>query len=124
MTRRELFRSALICAVSNAVQGSQVSRPLQNFPGTKFHAYSRCVPAYLSSLAREAVERRSAALRKLTSAPAIEARQKWARETLWKLIGGTLERTPLNARLTGRFERAEYRVEKIIYESRPRLFIS
>jgi pimeloyl-ACP methyl ester carboxylesterase len=124
MTRRELFRSALICAASNAVQGSQVSRPLQNFPGTKFHAYSRCLPAYLSSLARDAVERRNAALAKLTSATAIETRQKWARDTLWRLAGGTLERTPLNARVTGSFERDAYRVEKLIYESRPSLFVS
>jgi pimeloyl-ACP methyl ester carboxylesterase len=101
-----------------------VSRPLQNFPGTKFHAYSRCLPAYLSSLARDAVERRNAALAKLTSATAIETRQKWARDTLWRLAGGTLERTPLNARVTGSFERDAYRVEKLIYESRPSLFVS
>jgi dienelactone hydrolase len=124
MTRRELFRSAVVYAVSNAVQASQVTRRVPEFPGTKFHSYSRCLPAYLSSLAREAVERRNAALAKLTSALAIEARQKWARETLWNLIGGTLERSPLDARLTGAFERAAYRVEKIIYESRPSLFIS
>lgn len=124
MTRRELFGSALIYAVSNAAQASQVSRRPQDFPGTRFHSYSRCLPAYLSRLAREAVERRNAVLAKLISAPAIEARQKWARETLWNLIGGTLESTPLNARVAGTFEREPYRVEKVIYESRPGLFVS
>ena len=34
------------------------------------------------------------------------------------------ERTPLNARTTGSFEREGYRVEKVIYESQPGLFIS
>jgi pimeloyl-ACP methyl ester carboxylesterase len=43
---------------------------------------------------------------------------------LWSLIGGTLERTPLSARVTGAFERDAYRVEKIIYEGRPSLFVS
>jgi dienelactone hydrolase len=33
------------------------------------------------------------------------------------------ERTPLNARTIGSFERSGYRVEKVIYESRPRFFI-
>jgi len=50
----------------------------------------------------------------------MEARQKWVRETLWKLIGGMPVRTPLNARTTGSFEREKYKVEK----SRPGLFIS
>ncbi|MGI8958254.1 MAG: alpha/beta hydrolase family protein [Bryobacteraceae bacterium] len=101
-----------------------MTRRSHGFPGTKFYSYSRCLPDYLSSLAREALERRNSELVKLTSAPAIQARQKWARETLWHLIGGTLERTPLNARVTGGFEREGYRVEKIIYESRPSLFVS
>jgi dienelactone hydrolase len=46
------------------------------------------------------------------------------RATLWKLIGGMPERTPLNARTTGSFERDGYRLEKVIYESRPSLFVS
>ncbi len=34
------------------------------------------------------------------------------------------ERTPLNAGTTGSFEREKYKVEKVVYESRPGLFIS
>jgi dienelactone hydrolase len=114
----------MIYAASNALKGSQVSGALQDFPGTRFHRYSKCVPAYLSSLAHSAAERRSLALAKLTSTPDIQARQHWARETLWSLIGGPLERTPLNPRVTGSLERDAYRVEKILYESRPGLFVS
>jgi dienelactone hydrolase len=54
----------------------------------------------------------------------VRARQKWVRSTLWRLIGGEPERTPLNARTTGSFERDRYRVEKVVYESRPGLFVS
>jgi dienelactone hydrolase len=39
------------------------------------------------------------------------------------LVGGIPERTPLNARVLGAFERPGYRVEKILYESRPGLHI-
>ena len=33
-------------------------------------------------------------------------------------------RTPLNARVTGSFERPDYRVEKIVFESRPGLYVT
>jgi cephalosporin-C deacetylase-like acetyl esterase len=84
-----------------------------------YRDYSRCLPEYLSGLAREAYERRNAAIRELNSAAAIETRQKWVRETLWKLAGGMPERTPLNQRSIGGFEREGYRVEKLVYESQP-----
>jgi dienelactone hydrolase len=66
---------------------------------------------------------RSREIAKLKSAGAVQRRQAWARETLWKLVGGQPERTPLNARTVGSFERPGYRVEKIVYESQPRLHI-
>jgi dienelactone hydrolase len=94
------------------------------FPGARFHQYSRCLPDYLRHLAKDAVVKREAALAKLVSPEAVHARQKWVRATLWKLIGGEPERTPLNARTTGSFERDRYRVEKVVYESRPGLFVS
>jgi len=84
-----------------------------------YRDYSRCLPDYLAALAREAYERRNAAIRELNSAAAIEARQKWVRDTLWKLAGGMPERTPLDQRSMGGFEREGYRVEKLVYESRP-----
>jgi dienelactone hydrolase len=92
--------------------------------GFYYRDYSRCLPDYLTRLARTAYEKRNQALALLTDEPAIHRRQLWARATLWKLIGGQLERTPLNARTTGTFEREGYRVEKVVYESRPQLFIS
>ena len=64
------------------------------------------------------------ALAALTSAASIAARQAWVRHTLWNLIGGEPAKTPLNARVTGSFARANYRVDKLIYESRPNLFVT
>jgi pimeloyl-ACP methyl ester carboxylesterase len=46
------------------------------------------------------------------------------RQLLWKLIGGPETRTPLNPRTTGEIKRSRYRVEKLVYESRPQLFVS
>ena len=39
-------------------------------------------------------------------------------------IGGLPERTPLNPQITGKVQRDGYRVEKVIYESRPKIFVT
>ena len=41
-----------------------------------------------------------------------------------KAIGGLPDRTPLNARTTGVVPRAGYRIEKIVFESQPRHFVT
>ena len=84
-----------------------------------YRTYSRALPDYLTRLAREAYLRRQRALDALVTKPAIESRQKWARQTFWKLTGGEPARTPLNLRTVGEFRRDGYRVEKIVYESQP-----
>lgn len=93
------------------------------FPGTPYRDYSRCLPDFLRDLAEEAYARRNQALAKLTTAAAVRARQRWVRDTFWRLAGGMPERTPLQARTLGSFERPGYRVEKILYESRPNFHI-
>jgi len=118
MTRRELLGGVLLCSASKLCSGTQA------FPGAPFRDYSRCLPDYLSELAAVATQKRHLALSKLTNPAAIKSRQKQVRETLWRLIGGQPERTPLNARITGTFNRPGYRVDKIIYESRPNLFVT
>lgn len=124
MIRREFFGSLLLGGVLNSVVPGRLLARDKEFPGTRFREYSRCLPDFLSGLARDAVRARDVELAKLTSPSAVETRQRWARQTLWRLIGGEPERTPLNARVTGSFERDGYRVDKIIYESRPNLFVS
>lgn len=91
---------------------------------TAYRDYSRCFPEYLRMLAARAYERRNGELARLTSSEAIGARQRWARETFWTLVGGRPERTPLNARSLASFDRPGYRVEKIVYESRPGFHIT
>ncbi len=51
-------------------------------------------------------------------------RQKSVVAELWKMLGGPLDRTPLNARVTGTVERPGYRIEKLTFESRPRLYVT
>jgi dienelactone hydrolase len=90
----------------------------------RYRNYSRVFPDYLRSLAEAAYRRRLAAVNKIQTPQALRERQQWVRRTFWELIGGEPERTPLNAKVTGSYERSGYRLEKVVYESFPGLHIS
>ncbi|HWQ56886.1 MAG TPA: acetylxylan esterase [Bryobacteraceae bacterium] len=114
MTRRLFLTAAAAGALARPTLSQSVF----------YRDYTRCLPDYLRQLAKAAYERRNREIGKLTTAEAVRSRQRWVGETFWKLIGGMPQRTPLNARVTGRFERPGYRVEKIVYESQPGLHVS
>lgn len=116
MTRRRLLQSLPAAVLPGYLAGQDTSRAGQRIA---YRNYPRSLPDVLRSLAREAYERRTEQIRKVKTVQDVRARQEWARQTFWKLIGGAPERTPLNLRTTGVFEREKYRVEKLVYESRP-----
>ena len=68
-----------------------LARPVASqlaFPGVAYRDYHSILPDYLGGLAARACQARRRELDKLTSAESIRLRQKWVRETLWRLIGG------------------------------------
>jgi len=89
------------------------------YPGVPYRNYAHCLPAYLRELALAAYKRRNDDLAKIATPDAVAERRRWARQKFWSLIGGQPERTPLNPRITGTFERPAYRVDKVVFESRP-----
>ena len=103
--------------------GGQPSATAASYPGVAYRDYSRCLPDFLEELAAHAYEVRNRKIASLTTPAAVRQYQHWARETFWKLVGGAPERTPLNVRSVGGFEREHYRVEKLLYESQPNLYI-
>jgi len=52
------------------------------------------------------------------------ARQQWVRKTMLDLFGSLPEKTPLNARTVGTTEHPGYRLERVVYESRPKFYVS
>ena len=66
---------------------------------------------------REAYEQR-------TNVDDIRKHQQQLKQYFIDAIGGFSERTPLNPECTGIVQREGYRVEKILYESRPRHYVS
>ena len=81
-------------------------------------------PAYLTRKWNEARSYRESALRQLVSKEKVLERGQWVRDRVWELIGGQLEKTPLNPRRVGEIERTEYRIEKTIFESQPQVFVT
>ena len=97
---------------------------MQNGPSVRYRDYSRCLPDFARAQAERAYTLRNSAIAKLTTESAIRERQRWVTRTFWELNGGMPERTPLNARTVGSFDREGYRVEKVVYESQPNFLIS
>jgi cephalosporin-C deacetylase-like acetyl esterase len=54
----------------------------------------------------------------------VSARKQYLRERMLRALGGLPERTPLNARVTGVIEHPDYKIEKIIFESQPRFYVT
>jgi len=80
---------------------------------------------YCTQLASKHWRDRAGAIAALRTPEDVATRQRLIRETVLRGIGGfPAERTPLNARLTGTLERDGYRVEKLIFESRPRFYVT
>jgi dienelactone hydrolase len=74
---------------------------------------------YLLDQARQQFEARRMAIAAIKTPEDITRRQKDLRSFFLRALGDMPERTPLNPRIVGTLKRNGYRVEKIIFESRP-----
>ncbi len=54
----------------------------------------------------------------------VERRNRFVRGKLLEMLGPFPERTPLNPRVVGVFERDGYRVERVMFESRPNFWVT
>jgi cephalosporin-C deacetylase-like acetyl esterase len=82
------------------------------------------LPAYLKEKAFALIDQRQHAIARISSLEDLEARGQYWREHMLSYLGGLPERTPLNARTVGALDRDGYRVEKIIFESRPGFYVT
>lgn len=72
----------------------------------------------------QARESRRTLLARIQSKQQVEARIETVRSQLWQLLGGRPEETPLTPRITGTLERNGYRIEKLIFESMPQIYVT
>src|SRR5512132_3599227 len=87
---------------------SSTSRVGSGAPGVDLYVdvaalpdYSRDLERYLIRVANEARERRARIVGGISTRQQVLDRQKTVVAELWKMLGGPLERRPLNARVVG-----------------------
>jgi cephalosporin-C deacetylase-like acetyl esterase len=81
-------------------------------------------PDWLTEKMNQARRKRHAALAEIRSAAGVRERARLVRSKVWELIGGPLERTPLNPQIAGTIQRGAYRIEKVIFESQPQVYVT
>jgi len=120
-----LFSLAMSMTAGNALAAGRPStgRPAQPQIDTA-RDYWNDWPRYMTAQMSEARARRLAELRAMRSEGDVLARIEKVRSIMWKLLGGKFEKTPLNPRIVGTIDRGDYRIEKIIFESRPLVFVT
>jgi cephalosporin-C deacetylase-like acetyl esterase len=79
----------------------------------------RMLRAYLLAEAQKAFDARRAAVAALKTPEDVRKRQQELRARFVESLGGFPDKTPLNARVVGTDRRDGYRVERVVYESRP-----
>ena len=79
---------------------------------------------YLTQIATKSWGERAARVASIRTPSEVRARQDYIRRKVLEALGGFPEKTPLNARITGTLERDGYRIEKLIYQSQPRYYVT
>lgn len=81
-------------------------------------------PAYLAYEVSAAREKRKALLASIQSEEQVRERIESVRTKVWEIVGGQLERTPLNGKTVGKIQRTSYRIEKVVFESQPKVYVT
>ena len=112
----------LVCPLVASAQGRTDLDFLANMD--EFHDIRKMLPARLAQEVNDQLRQRAEVAARISTLDAVAARRKLVRATILESIGGLPERTPLNARITGTLDRGDYKIEKIVFESQPRFFVT
>ncbi len=118
--------SAVLAVLFAAPLGAQPPQDLNFLVGLSDGRDLRSMlGSYLDRRAERLFAERRARIAQISGAADVVARRLVLREHMQQALGGPFpERTPLNARVTGVVERTDYRIEKIVFESQPKFFVT
>lgn len=91
---------------------------------TDFQQIQSMLPAYVNGRAATLLRERSAEIERISTKQGLEKRRAYIREKMIQALGGLPERTPLNARTVAVLDRGDYQIEKVIFESQPRFYVT
>jgi cephalosporin-C deacetylase-like acetyl esterase len=130
MSSRRRFLQANILGLALSLPGSDTSGTAFRAametvpPKEEEHDYWNDWPNYVTAKMNEARTRRLTELRSMRTEADVKARVEKIRSAVWRLIGGPFGKTPLNPRTVGAINRGAYRIEKVIFESQPEIFVT
>ncbi|HWT83077.1 MAG TPA: acetylxylan esterase, partial [Candidatus Methylomirabilis sp.] len=78
----------------------------------------------LNQVAFQLLAGRNALIRSLASAEDWRSRQAEVRATLQRIVGPFPEKTPLNAQVLGRVKKDGYTIERVVFESMPKFYVT
>ena len=90
-----------------------------------FRNIRNMLPAHVHQLAFALLAERERQMARLSSPQGVAERKAYIRQRMLQALGGELPaRTQLNARTVGVLERDDYKIEKVIFESQPRFYVT
>ena len=98
-----------------------MNRPDPNSPA---QAGRNALWKYLDDIADKDTAARRVEMAKITTRAQAEARQQEVRAKVLALMGGGFVKTPLNAKVVGSTQLDGFRIEKVVYESQPKFYVT
>jgi len=90
-----------------------------------FRNVKNMLPEYVNAQAKALLAERARKIQGFTSPQQVAERKAYIRARMMETLGGAFpERTPLNARTVGVIEREGYKIEKVIFESQPKFYVT
>jgi cephalosporin-C deacetylase-like acetyl esterase len=122
MNRREFFNCTAGLSLALGTQTSKLALAATAEP------YENSLPDMLASYFAKEVNALAAEWDRkremLRTAPDIETRNRFVRQKFIEMIGGFPERTPLSPKIVKVTERPGYRIENLMFQSRPDLWVT
>ena len=105
-----MILSIALCAVSLAAQATDSETQLTR---------------WLDRIAQAQLDKRDAEIKQIRTVEAAERRKEWVRKKIIELLGGLPDYSgPLNAKVTGRIDKKNYIIEKVVFESLPHFYVT
>ena len=125
MLNRFLTMACCALLLQSATVSGQTAEELNFLKAlTDFQQIRSMLPSYVNGRAAALLRERSAEIERISTKQDVEKRRAYTRERMIQALGGLPERTPLNARTVAVLDREDYKIEKVIFESQPRFFVT
>jgi hypothetical protein len=129
LTRRDLLQQMGASLASASIVGPFEARRGEEQEGQEAVAplpsrFPRMMQEYFEARVRSIDVARAARLAKITTRAQAEAYVREVRGKIARCFPGMPARTPLNAVVRGTVERERYRIEKVVFESRPGFMVT